>query len=195
MPNEDGTKTREEKDKEREIEELDPSSVTMDESKLVGSRFKGLVATVKTTNEYQLDAEGNAQKDKGKFPYVTCSLETDFLDEGEYIRWKWKISNSKMGMHAKVLDALKKVRVLESDGTDTGIVGLSLENIMQLQNQVFTFERRDIEFGKDSEGHPIVVSNFPIPVEYINPPKEEVAEVKPAPVKPALKAGGLVGKK
>ena len=168
-------KSREELDALREAEPLDPAEVPMDLTKMEGQTFVGMVNEVKTTSEFQLNKEGEPQKEKGKFPYVNCLLTTDFLEDGQYYRWKWKSSNSKQGMHAKVLDKLSKVRILKADGTDTGKRGVNLTNVEQLLNQTFKFEKMEIEFGKDSEGQPIIVHNFPMPVDYYLP-EEEAAE-------------------
>ena len=164
------------RDAAREAEELNPDEIMMDASQMQGQTFVARVADIKTTSEFVLDREGNALKEQGKFPFVTCLLETDFMEEGFYT-WKWRVSNSKNGTHAYVLQAIGTVKILDADGNDTGNRGIKgLTSVMQLLNQTFKFEKQDLEFGTDRDGNKIVKPNFPMPIEYYLPPEGDESE-------------------
>jgi len=157
----------------REAENLDPAEIPMSLDDLQGQTFIARVAEIATTSEYILDENGQPKKEKGKHPHVNGQLETDFMEEGFYT-WKWRVSGSKNGLHAKVLQAIANVRILkiveegdetkEVDTGDRGITGLT--NIKQLEGHTFRFEKKDLEFGKDGEGNTIVKRNFPMPIDY-----------------------------
>jgi len=160
----------------REVEKLDSDEIPMSMDDLKGQTFIGRVADVKVTSEYVLNENGQPLKEQGKHPFVTCLLEVDFMEEGHYT-WKWRVSNSKKGTHAKILAAIGNVQIFSADGGDTGKRGIqNLTSIDQLVDQTFQFEKQDLQFGTDRDGNQIVKPNFPMPIEYFLPPEEEAEE-------------------
>jgi len=161
----------EQMNKNRESEDIDPSEIPMNPDEFEGQSFVARVHDVLTTSEYILNSDGEAIKERGKHPHVTCLLETDFMEEGEYYTWKWRVSNSKKGTHMKVLQAIGNVKVISPDGKDTGQRGIKgLSSIGQLVDQTFKFEKQDLQFGKNKQtGEEYVKRDFPMPIEYYMP--------------------------
>ena len=156
---------------DREAEPFDANAVEMDPSGMQGQTFVGRIDKVVTESAYPVE-DGVINKEKGKFPYINCLLDTDFMEEGHF-RWKWKYTTSKKGLHFRVLQALTSVDILDAEMKSTGKKGLRLKNIQDLEGQTFKFERQDVIFGKDSAGVEIKITDFPMPIAYIDVPTEE----------------------